>query len=202
MLVISFGLPLAEGHPFTSETNPPQASNAPVGVTQVSVTYSEAVEIDFSVLKVFDSNGDQIDNKDTKYFQGEESLVVTTPPLEDGVYTVTSKVLSKIDGHLVDYAFVFAVGEVKIDPSLIEQQGTSELIFFPEAGARFLGFVGETIVLGGVISSLLIWRTQRKDLFTDKLEQLQEKFQSKFSSITGLGIVAVFISNILIFVFC
>ena len=72
-------------------------------------TYSEAVEIDFSVLKVFDSNGEQIDNRDTKYLAGEESLVVTTPPLEDGVYTVTSKVLSKIDGHLVDYAFVFAV---------------------------------------------------------------------------------------------
>ena len=113
ILVISFGFPLAEGHPFTLETDPPQASNVPIGITQISVTYSEAVEIDFSVLKVFDSNGEQIDNRDTKYLRGEESLVVTTQPLEDGVYTVTSKVLSRIDGHLVDYAFVFAVGEVK-----------------------------------------------------------------------------------------
>ena len=104
VLVISFGFPLAEGHPFTIGTDPPQASNVPTGTTQISVQYSEAVEIDFSVLKVFDSNGEQIDNRDTKYFEGEESLIVTTPPLEDGVYTVTSKVLSKIDGHLVDYA--------------------------------------------------------------------------------------------------
>ena len=37
MLVISIGFPLAEGHPFTIETNPPQASNAPTGITQVSV---------------------------------------------------------------------------------------------------------------------------------------------------------------------
>ena len=197
MLVISFGLPLAEGHPFTLETNPPQASNAPVGITQVSITFSEAVEIDFSVLKVLDSNGEQIDSRDTKYFEGEQSLVVTTPPLEDGVYTVTSKVLSKIDGHLVDYAFVFAVGEVKIDPKLLEQQGTSENLFYPEAVARFPGFVGETIVLGSIISSLLIWRTLRRDLIADKLSQLQEKFHNRFSTITGIGLIAVFTSNIL-----
>ena len=200
MLVISFGFTLAEGHPFTLETNPPQASNAAVGITQVTVQYSEAIEIDFSVLKVFDSNGDQIDNKDTKYFEGEKSLIVTTPPLEDGVYTVTSKVLSRVDGHLVPFAFVFAVGEVKIDPSLIEGQNTSETLFYPEAGARFPGLVGQTIVLGGVISSLLMWYTQKQELFSDKLPQLQKLFRSKFLSIIGIGLIAIFISNILMLV--
>ncbi|MGI0097555.1 MAG: virginiamycin B lyase family protein, partial [Nitrosopumilaceae archaeon] len=164
------------------------------------VQYSEAVEIDFSALKVYDSNGEQIDNKDTSYFEGENSLAVTTPPLEDGVYTVTSKVLSKVDGHLVPNAFVFAVGEVKIDPSLLEQHGSSEIIFFPEAGARVPGFVGQTIVLGGVISSLLIWRTQRKNLIGDKLAQLQEKFHSRYLSVIGIGVIAVFISNILMLI--
>ena len=48
----------------------------------------------------------------------ELSLIVTTPPLEDGVYTVSTKVLSKVDGHLVPGAFLFAVGDVVIDPSL------------------------------------------------------------------------------------
>ncbi len=200
LFVLSIGIPLAEGHPFTIETNPPQASNVPVGITQISIQYSEAIEIDFSTLKVYDSNGDQIDNKDTAYFEGDNSLVITTSPLQDGVYTVTSKVLSKIDGHLVDYAFVFAVGDVKIDPSLLEQQGSSENLFYPEAGARFPGFVGQTIVLGGVISSLLIWRTQQKKLIGDKLAQLQEKFHSKYLSIIGIGIIAVFISNILMLV--
>ena len=200
LFVVSIGIPFAEGHPFTTGTNPSQASNAPVGITQISVQYSEAIEIDFSVLKVFDSNGDQIDNKDTSYFEGENSLVVTTHPLEDGVYTVTSKVLSKVDGHLVDYAFVFAVGEEKIPQYFLEQQGTSETLFYPEAGARFPGLVGQTIVLGGVISSVLIWSTRRKDLIADKLVQLQEKFHSKFLSITGIGLVTIFVSNILMLI--
>ena len=199
ILVASISFPLASAHPFTIGTDPLQASSVPVGITQISVQYSEAIEIDFSVLKVFDSNGEQIDNRDTKYLQGEESLVVTTPPLEDGVYTVTSKVLSKIDGHLVDYAFVFGVGEVTIDPEDIVE-GTSETLFYPEAGARFPGLVGQTIVLGSVISSLLIWNRQSSELVSEKLVQLQEKFHNRFSTIIGIGLIAVFASNILMLI--
>jgi len=199
--IISFmGVPLAEGHPFFTETNPPQSSNVPAGITQITAKYSEAVEIDFSWIKVYDSNGNQIDNKDTAYFEGTNSLVVTTPPLKDGVYTVTSKVLSRVDGHLVDEAFVFAVGDVKIDPSLLEKQKTSESLFYPEAVARFPGLVGQTIVLGGIISSLLIWKYERKELIADKLQQLHEKFHNKFLSIIGIGLIAVFISNILMLI--
>ena len=62
--------------------------NAAVGTTQIIIFYSEAVEIDFSELKVFDSNGNKIDNMDTVYYDGENSLVITTPPLEQGVYTL------------------------------------------------------------------------------------------------------------------
>ena len=92
---------------------------------------------------------------------------------------------------------MFAVGEVQIDPSLLEQQEISESLFLPEAGSRFPGLVGQTIVLGAIISSLLIWGTQRKDFLKEKLEQIQEKFHNKFMSITGIGIVLVFASNII-----
>jgi copper transport protein len=78
LLVLSILIPYASAHPFTEETSPNSAVNAPVGITEVTVIYSEPIELDFSSLKVFDNNGDQIDNKDSKYYQGENSLVVTT----------------------------------------------------------------------------------------------------------------------------
>ena len=197
LLISSVGFPLADAHPFTVTTDPVQSSNVLPGITQIVVHYSETLEADFSELKVFDSNGNQIDNKDTTYFEGEDSLVVTTPPLEEGVYTVTSKVLSKIDGHLVDYAFVFGVGDVRIDTKLIEQQGSSETLFFPEAGARYPGLVGQTIVLGAVISSLLIWNIQKRKLLKEKLDQVEQTFHHNFMKLIGFGLIIVFASNIL-----
>ena len=161
-LIFTIGIPYAFAHPFTEETNPSSSQNAAVGTTEVYVIFSEPVELNFSSLKVYDSNGNQIDNKDTKYFNSESSLVVTTPPLEEGVYTVTSKVLSKVDGHLVDGAFIFGVGNIKLEVPETERP-TSELLFFPEAGARFPGLVGQTIILGSVIASLIIWSTQNKE---------------------------------------
>ena len=198
LLVLSVSsIPFVSAHPFTNETIPNLSSNAPTGVSEVIVFFSEPVEIEFSTIKVLDNNGNQIDNKDTNYYEDEKSLIVTTEPLEDGVYTVTTKVLSKVDGHLVPGAFLFAVGDVVIDPKLLENQSSIELIFYPEAGARFPGIVGQTIVLGVVIASLIIWGTQNKQSIKEELEQVQIKHHQKFMTITGIGLMLVFISNIL-----
>ncbi|MEC9033312.1 MAG: CopD family protein, partial [Thermoproteota archaeon] len=145
-------------------------------------------------LRVYDANGNQIDNKDTAYNNGETSLIVTTPPLEDGVYTITSKVLSKVDGHLVQAAIVFGVGDVKIDSSLLEKQESSETTFIPESIARFPGLVGQTIVLGGVIVSITIWSSQQTR-FREVFADINEQFKVKFSKIIGYGVIATFASN-------
>ena len=201
LLMISLiSIPFAAAHPYTEETIPSLTSNSPAGTTEVIVYFSEAIDINFSELKVFDTNGDQIDNKDTAYYEGELSLIVTTPPLEDGVYTVSTKVLSKVDGHLVPSAFLFAIGDVVIDPSLLGIEQPSELIFFPEAGARFPGLVGQTIVLGAVIASLIIWGTQNKQSIKEELEKIQSIHHRKFTSVTGIGLGLVFISDILMIV--
>ena len=194
MLVFFLGFPLASAHPFLLESEPGQGQNAPAGTTQIITNYSEAVEIGFSELRVYDANGNQIDNKDTAYNGGETSLIVTTPPLEDGVYTITSKVLSKIDGHLVQAAIVFGVGDVKIDSSLLEKQENSETTFIPESIARFPGLVGQTIVLGGVIVSITIWSSQQTR-FREVFADINEQFKIKFSKIIGIGVIATFASN-------
>lgn len=196
ILVLSISVPYAAAHPFTLETNPSSTENAPVGITEVTVIYSEPIELDFSSLKVLDSNGNQIDNKDTKYFQGEKALIVTTPPLEDGVYTVTSKVLSKVDGHLVDDAFIFGVGKAKVDASSKGPRTIEDIVFFPEAASRFPGLVGQTIVLGGVIASMLIWGSQNKDLIRKEISKVDSIHHAKFMTFTGIGLMLVFASNI------
>ncbi len=196
LIILSISIPYASAHPFTEETNPSSAANAPVGITEVNVIYSEPIELDFSSLKVLDSNGDQIDNKDSKYFQGENSLIVTTPPLESGVYTVTSKVLSKVDGHLVDDAFIFGVGNVIVEKDDGQPKSIYEILFFPEAGSRFPGLVGQTMVLGAIIASMLVWGTQNKSLIRKEIEKVDIFHHGKLMTLTGIGLMLVFASNI------
>ena len=192
MLLIGF--PLAYGHPFLLDSEPAQGHNAVAGTTQIVTHYSEAVEIDFSELKIYDSNGNQVDKRDTAYYNAESSLVITTQPLEDGVYTIASKVLSKVDGHLVHAAIIFGVGNVQIDKSLLESQEQSETTFIPESIARFPGLVGQTIVLGGVIASIAIWSTGQTR-FKEQIALIESSFKAKFSKVIGFGVIAVFASN-------
>ena len=197
-LILIIGIPSAYAHPFLVDSEPGQGQNAAVGTTQIIVFYSEAIEIDFSELKVFDSNGNKIDNMDTAYYEGESSLVITTPSLEDGVYTVTSKVLSKIDGHLVQAAIIFGVGETQVDLSLLEAQEESEITFLAEAAARFPGIIGQTVVLGSVISGIVIWGTQRKRFGKESRDLVNQAYRFKFAKLTGISLVAVFASNFII----
>jgi len=192
--LLLIGFPLAYGHPFLLDSEPAQGQNAAVGTTQIVTHYSEAVEIDFSELKIFDSDGNQVDKRDTAYYNAESSLVITTQPLEDGVYTIASKVLSKVDGHLVHAAIIFGVGNVQIDASLLESQEQSETTFIPESIARFPGLVGQTVVLGGVIASIVIWSTGQTR-FKEQIALIESSFKAKFSKVIGFGVIAVFASN-------
>ncbi|HET6517006.1 MAG TPA: CopD family protein [Nitrosopumilaceae archaeon] len=197
LLILMISLPSAMAHPFLEETNPPRSSTAPVGVTEIITKYSEAVELDFSTVEVFDDTGNQIDNKDVRYYENEKSLIVSTPPLENGIYTVTSKVLSKVDGHLVNYAFVIGVGDVQLEEPSETDIDVFDIVFLPEAASRFPGFVGQTIVLGGMIASLMIWGTQNKTLIKNNFKKFQSIYHSKFLSLIGIGLIVVFASNIL-----
>ena len=139
LLILSLtSIPFAAGHPFTEETIPSSTSNAPVGVNKVIVYFSESVEIDFSrVSKFLTVTEIRLITETQTTMRGEESLIVTTPPLEDGIYTVSTKVLSKVDGHLVPDAFVFAVGDVAFDPNLVDSGEKPDLVFLEEADPDF-----------------------------------------------------------------
>lgn len=197
LLVFVSYIPLAYAHPLLVDSEPFQSTAVSAGLDRVIIHFSEAVEIDFSYIKVLDSNGNQIDNKDTQYLNGDETvLVVTTPPLGNGLYTVTTQVLSKVDGHLVPYAFVFGVGEVIVPEA--PHPSASQAIYYPEAAARFPGLVGQTIVLGSAIAAIMLWAPlRRKEIIKEDLSELQKTFQSRFFTITGIGLFSVFASNIL-----
>lgn len=194
ILVIIFALtPSAWAHPFIDQTDPPSLSNALVGTDSVTVWYSEAIDLDYSSLQVFDSSGKRVDNSDTTYHIEDTSLHVTTSPLQAGVYTVSSSTLSKIDGHLVGDAFVFAVGDATIDADTARSFAPSAQVFIVEAAAKFPGLVGQTLVLGASIAMLLVWSTRR---ILGASKEFEQTHHSKFMILVGAGAIAIIGSDI------
>lgn len=199
LLLLAATLPLAHAHPFTQETWPNAQNNGDAGLTAVWVKYSEEVEVDFSSLRVYDGAGNQVDNGDTSYHTDERSLTVSTPPLEDGIYTVASKVLSRVDGHLVPDTFVFAVGSAVVDPE-IAGAAPGELVYLPEAAASLFGIVGQTVILGAAVAAVLVWGTQNKRAVGDRLDAITDRHHDLFVSVTGAALIGVFASNVAVLV--
>jgi len=184
----------AWAHPFIDATAPARLSSAPVGTDSVTVWYSEGVELAFSSLKVYDSGGAQVDNGDTAYHEGDASLRVTVPPLDDGVYTVASSVLSRVDGHLVGGAFIFAVGEATIDAAAAESVAPAAQVFLPEAAARLPGLLGQSLVLGAAAAFLLASPTWRQ---LGLLREAGDLHRSRFMALVGAGAVMALASGVL-----
>ncbi|HZD33741.1 MAG TPA: copper resistance protein CopC, partial [Nitrososphaeraceae archaeon] len=158
------------GHAFLLDSNPAASSTLEKPPSRVEVFLSEPVDDSYSEVKVIGPDGKQIDNKDTQHFDGDQSTLGVTMPeggLEDGAYTVSVKMLSQIDGHVTDGAFVFGIGEKTSLPSSAAsgegEQGAAggsafDQLSVPDAIARFPALVGQVVVVGAAFSALWLWR--------------------------------------------
>ncbi len=201
LMLASPAVPLASAHPYIDQTIPSTAQNAPVGTGEVIVYFSESVDIEFSEIKVINDKGERIDNRDLAYYHEDLALSVSTPPLEDGVYTVSTKVLSKVDGHLVPGVFLFGVGGATIDPELLSQEKPTELLFLPEAGAELPGIVGQTIIVGAAVAAITVWeagRGRRRGDGGDEPSAMDREHHKRFMRLTGAGLLLVLASDMMV----
>jgi len=125
-------------HAFVTSSSPSASQSLSTSPTKLDVFFSEPVDLKYSKLKVIDQNGKQVDNKDIHHLNGDQSsLSVSLPQLNDGVYTVSTTVLSQTDGHVTDNAFVFATGEAAIPANISTASSQKSVIYIPEAISRF-----------------------------------------------------------------
>lgn len=205
LLLYTASIPYASAHPYIEKTIPSAVQNGPIGTDTVTVFFSEAVDIEYSEIRVIDDKGSRIDNGDLRYHQEEEgeetSLSVSTPPLKDGIYTVSTKVLSKVDGHLVPGVFLFGVGDAAVDPELLAQTSSTELLLLPEAGAELPGMIGQTIIVGAVVGAMAVWGTKGRQFASkDETDALESAHYKRFMQLVGAGILLVLASNMLVII--
>jgi len=159
ILYSAWAVPLASAHALLVRSTP--AANAVLAQppVQVEIFFSEPLEGQLSSIQVFDSNNLRVDAGDVRVDPADPTrLTVTLHSITDGVYTVTWKAVSSIDGHQTTGSFPFAVGNANAEAvSAIQQKSTFRLPFSTLL-SKFLMLVSLALLLGQRLFIALVWQ--------------------------------------------
>ena len=164
IMFASYCLPQSFAHPVYVDSSPKAFQSVSSSPQEVSVFFSEPIELAYSSIKVLGPDGSAVDMNDPHNVEGDSASIAVTlqPNLPEGEYTVTTKVLSAVDGHVVEETFLFGVGtNVQQQGGVAgqEQQQQQKDILSPEESiSRFPGMVGQVIVVGAAFGTLWLWK--------------------------------------------
>jgi copper transport protein len=174
LVVLVSNVPSSLGHPFYVDSTPKPFQNIASSPKEVSVFFSEPIELSYSEISVIGSDGNRVDQNDASNVNEDTSSIATAlkPNLPDGIYTVNTKVLSAVDGHIVDNSFTFGIGTEPFESTRggatngtsmpTTAQGQNDVLSLEESASRFPGYVGQVIVFGVAFASLWLWKPFRK----------------------------------------
>lgn len=120
---------------------------------QIVLDFDESVETALGFIRLFASDGSRIDLPAISRDGADTSIVrVDAPRLDDDTYVVTYRVVS-VDGHVVDGALTFQVGEgPKLDVAevlagALADSGTNDVVAAATRIARLVGYVALAVSL-------------------------------------------------------
>ncbi len=145
------------GHALLRSSDPQAGSSVASSPARVTITFTEAPDLRLSTISLVDSTGTAIQ---TGPLTGSPidltSVNATLPTLANGVYTVTWRTVSSVDGHLATGSFAFGVGVAPpTQPASASASGSSQLSALGIAG-RWLTYAGLLVLVG---AAWLLWRT-------------------------------------------
>src|SRR5207245_11449680 len=86
-------------HSLLVKTDPAQKASLDHSPSQVTLTFSEAVNPLSSSVKVLDSGGNRVDDRNVAFSTERLSMSLGLPNLAKGVYTVSWALVSGVDVH-------------------------------------------------------------------------------------------------------
>ncbi|MGI0020891.1 MAG: DUF4149 domain-containing protein, partial [Nitrososphaera sp.] len=153
-------VPAAYAHPITIDSIPEPFASVPSTPREVSVVFSEPIEMSYSKISVLGPDGSRVDTNDPHQVGGDTATIAITlqPSLPEGVYTVTTKVLSAVDGHVIESAFTFGIGATPTQTPVGPEGAPNDILSPAESASRFPGMVGQVMAVGAAFGTLWLWR--------------------------------------------
>ncbi len=164
---------------------------------QVELFFSESVDPNFSMIKVLDTNGKQVDANDARVDTANGMhMTISLGSLSDGVYTVEYAVVSASDGHATSGAFPFAVGNVGTETFTGVQSASSSSSLSPvEVLAKGWLYLAAAALVGGILFTTLVWNPA---LRLDKPGPMEiTGFQELSDKLVWAGLVSLLLADIL-----
>lgn len=142
-------------HANVEISDPAPESELDESPERIVIQFTEPLETQFSSIKLLDADGQRVDDGDSALDQTDRTVMsVSLPALTNGTYTVSWVNVSTVDGHRVNGAYVFAIGEPLSGPIEVEAepilQSQAEPIF------RWLVLTGALITAGSITFRVLI----------------------------------------------
>ena len=165
LMFASYCMPQSFAHPVYVDSSPKPFQSMPSSPTEVNVFFSEPIELDYSSIGVLGPDGTTVDLNDPHNVEADTASIGVTlqPGLPEGEYTVTTSVLSAVDGHVVEETFIFGVGsavqqQTGSDGQQQQQQQQRDILSPEESISRFPGMVGQVMVVGAAFATLWLWK--------------------------------------------
>lgn len=158
MIMLGTSIPQSFAHAVYVDSSPKAFQSISVPPGEVSVLFSEPIEIAYSRISVIGPDGNTVNTNDVRNIDGDTASIAASlqPGLPEGVYTVSARVLSAIDGHVTEETFTFGVGVASPGQGTSGQQ--RDILSLEESFSRFPGMAGQVIVVGAVFGMLWLWK--------------------------------------------
>ncbi len=154
----------AGAHALLRQSDPASGASLERAPRTVTLVFTEEPEPKLSSIRVLDASGQQVNQGPPQVVPGQpRTLRVSLGSLSSGVYTVTWRTVSRVDGHVTGGAFAFGVGAVPTEVSVPQVTSPPPSVL---GGAGRWGFYGGVAFLLGAawVWSLAIPRASEETL--------------------------------------
>ncbi|MDQ6670586.1 MAG: CopD family protein [Chloroflexota bacterium] len=152
----------AWAHANLERADPAPGSQLDQPPHQLQLFFSEAVDGSFSRVQLLNAQRDGVDRGDSHVAPNDpRSLAVSLPDqLPNGVYTVSWRTLSAVDGHTVNGAYPLIIGPMPVEGvGAATVAASSDARFAPETAiSRWWFSLAASLLLGALLSWQVVFR--------------------------------------------
>ncbi len=199
LVIFASSLTNSFAHPVYVKSTPQAFQTVASSPPSVNVFFTEPIELKYSKISVIGPDGSRVDKDDPHNVGGDTASlgVSLMPGAPDGTYTVSTKVLSAVDGHSVDNAFTFGVGSGTILSGHAADQQTQNLLSIPEVASRYPGMIGLVMIVGGSFATLWLWKPIAKVAWlSDALAQKKVAIDKAMAKFVIIGVILLLVSGV------